>query len=310
VLEPHEPPEYSEEEDNGVAEDQASEQYEEEIPGPDSDEFIKDTDEETIGPDEHEIPHHAHEEIQEPDTDDLLEQFGKEYDDDETLESFHQPKSGSLLKHEAKKPGPAHTAPGPGSKETVDDALFLSPKKHEARGRPRVTRTRIIVAGIVLVVFIVAVYLIGLPMVTGNSVSNTDSNSSAAEITPPTTPARTIPPAITTPPVPVSRALVPLPTQLIPSGGTIHFEVQKNPVTSRIQVIFTGGAEEGSLISADIKVTHPDGSVATGIIQPLKSVSEITLDGSKDTDRVEIIAQMSSGKTYRVFDELLPSPSR
>ena len=32
-------------------------------------------------------------------------------------------------------------------------------------------------------------------------------------------------------------------------------------------------------LSADIKVTHPDGSVTTGIIQPLKGVNEITLDG-------------------------------
>jgi hypothetical protein len=46
--------------------------------------------------------------------------------------------------------------------------------------------------------------------------------------------------------------------------------------------------------------------VATGIILPLKGVSEITLGGSDKTDRVEIIAQMSSGETYRVYDELVP----
>ena len=93
---------------------------------------------------------------------------------------------------------------------------------------------------------------------------------------------------------------------MIPSGQKLYFQVQKNPVTSKISVIFAGSAGEGSIKSADIKVTHPDGSVATGIILPLKGVTEITLEGSKETDRVEIIAQMSSGGTYRVYDELIP----
>jgi hypothetical protein len=312
ILEVPEHPEsreYSEEENNGQAEDQALEQNEEEIPEPDSEEFLKDTGEETIGPAEDETPHYTQGEIQEPETDDLLEQFGKEYDDDETLESLHQPKSWSAVKHEPKKPVPAHTPPGPGSSEPVDDALFLSPGRHTAPGKPLVTRTRIIAGCLVLTVFIAAVYLFGLPMLTGTGGDKTHSNSPAAEITPLTTPVRTIPPAMTTTPVPVSRALVPLPTQQIPSGGNIYFQVQKNPVTSRIQVTFTGSAGQGSLSSADIRVTHPDGSVATGIIQPLKGVSEITLDGSKETDRVEIIAMMSYGETYRVRDELVPSPS-
>jgi hypothetical protein len=34
-------------------------------------------------------------------------------------------------------------------------------------------------------------------------------------------------------------------------------------------------------------------------------MTEITLDGSKETDRVEIIVKMSSGETYRVKDELM-----
>jgi hypothetical protein len=107
-------------------------------------------------------------------------------------------------------------------------------------------------------------------------------------------------------PTPASRALVPLPTQLIPTDQKFYFQVQKNPITSKISVIFTGSAGEGSISSADIKVTHTDGSVSTGIILPLKGVTEITLDGSKETDRVEIIAKMSSGETYRVYDDLVP----
>jgi hypothetical protein len=39
---------------------------------------------------------------------------------------------------------------------------------------------------------------------------------------------------------------------------------------------------------------------------PLKGITEITLDGSKETDRVVIIAEMNSGETYRVYDRLIP----
>jgi hypothetical protein len=302
VPELPESPEYSGEEDTGQAEDQASERYEEEIPEPDSDELPEDTDEENIIPAEDKTPHHPKEEIQEPETDELLEQYGKEYGEDETLESYHTPKPRSPTKHEAKKPVTVPAPPGRGSPRTVDDALFLSPGKQEAPAKPRVNKTRIIVGCIVLTAIIAAaVYFIGLPMLTESGGFSTHSNPPAAEITPIPEPTSTG----TATPAPVSRALVPLPTQLIPSGGNLHFQVQKNPVTSRIQVIFTGSAGEGSISSADIRVTHPDGSVATGSILPLKGVTEITLEGSKETDRVEIIARMSSGETYRVRDELV-----
>jgi len=57
--------------------------------------------------------------------------------------------------------------------------------------------------------------------------------------------------------------------------------------------------------SADVKVTHPDGSVVTGTLIPSKS-TEIFLDGSKGNDRIEVIANMYTGQSYRVRDEMLP----
>ena len=140
-------------------------------------------------------------------------------------------------------------------------------------------------------------------MLTGYGGFNAHSNPTTAEITPISEPTIA---TLTVTPTPASRALVPLPTQLIPTDQKFYFQVKKNPITSQISVIFAGSAGQGSISSADIKVTHPDGSVATGIILPLKGVTDITLDGSKETDRVEIIAKMSSGETYRVYDDLVP----
>jgi hypothetical protein len=306
VPEPDDVPEYEEEENSGQAEDQASDQDDGEIPEPDSDELPEYPGEETIELVTDKAPHHHTREVREPDTDELLEQFGKEYDNDETLESWHTPKVRSPIEPEAKKPVGVPAPFGRASSETVDDVLFMSPKKPGAPAKSRGNRTRIIIGCIVLTALIASVYFIGLPALTGSGGLGAHRDPPAAEITPLATPVGTIPPAMTTTPVPVSRALAPLPTQLMPPGPDLYFQVQKNPVTARITIIFTGSAGQGSLSSADIRVTHPDGSIATGIIQPLKGVTEITLDGSKEADRVEILAKMSSGETYRVRDELVP----
>ena len=292
-------PEDSDEENIVPDEDVTPHHHKEEIPEPDTDELPEDNDEENIVPDEDVTPHHYKGEIQEPDTDELLEQFGKGYEEDETLESYHTPKPPSLIKNEAKKAVTVPAPPKRGSSESVDDALFLSPGKPEAPAKPRVNKVRIMGGGIVLIIILAAFFFIGLPMFTGNGGFVANSNPTT-EITP-------IPiPTITRTPTPAaSRTLVPMPTQLIPTGQKFYFQVQKNPITSKISVIFTGSAGAGSISSADIKVTHKDGSVTTGIILPLKGMTEITLDGSKETDRVEIMVKMSSGETYRVKDELM-----
>jgi hypothetical protein len=304
VPEPYDSPENLAEENSGPVDDQIPERDEEEIPEPDTDELSEDYDEENVVHGEVKSPHHDKKEIPEPDTDELLEQYGKEYGEDETLESSRKSNHPSPLKRQAKKPVTAPASPRRVSTETVDDALFLSPGKQEAPPKSRVSKTRIVGGFIVLTAIVAAVYFIGLPMFMAGGDFSTHADRSPVEITPVPEPTigRTIPTTI----VPFLKARVPLPTQLIPSGQKLYFQVQKNPVTSKISVIFAGSAGEGSIKSADIRVTHPDGSVATGIILPLKGVTEITLEGSKETDRVEIIAQMSSGGTYRVYDELVP----
>ena len=290
-----------EEETTGPVESQASAYDEDGIPLPGTDEVPDDHTRETIIPDKQRTPPQYTEEIQEPDTDELLEEFGKEYDEDETLDSRHTPKTPSLIKPQAQKAVTAPALPGRGSSETVDDALFLSPKKPESPAKPRGNTTWIIIGAMVLIAIVAAGYFIGLPMLSalGNSPA---SNASLPE------PAGngTVMPTLSGTSNPASGALVPQPTQTILSVQKIYFSVRKNPVTARITVSFAGSAGEGSISSAEVRVTHPDGSVSYGMILPLKGVAEIMLKGSTETDRVEIIAQMYDGRKYRVYDELVP----
>ena len=279
----------------------------EEIPEPDADELPEQDEEESASQEDDETPKDNAGEIAEPDTDELLEKFGKDYHDDETVGAsrrfsfpfFKRTSSGSQA------PAPARSPPP--SSDVVNDVLFLS-KKKDRTADSRVNLTMVIGGILVLAILIAALYFIVLPMVTEPSDPGVHSSVTVADITglPEATAVTTIPYGPPGSESPSSGPLVPLPTETIPSGQTLYFHVDKDPVTAKITVIFAGSAGVGSISSAEVKVTHPNGAVASGIILPLKGVVEITLDGSKETDRLEIIATMTTGETYRVRDELLP----
>ncbi|MHB8163508.1 MAG: zinc ribbon domain-containing protein [Methanoregula sp.] len=292
-------PEDDEEEIPEQESDEVPEDDEEEIPEQESDEVPEDDEEGDPGTDEEQVPeddeedrepvveetpHPAARDNKEPYTDALLKKYGAEYSDEETVGS-----------HRKQKPEP------------VNDALFFSHKKPGTPAKKRAGTTRIIGGVVVLAALIAAVYFFGLPMLSGDGGPGILGNLPALEITPTPAPSSVviIQPTPTDTTTQVSSALVPLPTQLVPTDQKFYFQVRKNPVTLKISVIFTGSAGVGGIESADVKVTHPDGAVSTGIIQPLKGQSEITLSGSKEADRVVIIAQMYSGETYRVYDDLV-----
>jgi hypothetical protein len=280
--------------------DETEETNVEELPEPDGDEVPEPDEEEPPEKSTEKTPKHYEDNVLEPDTDELLEKYGGEYDDDATLDTYHKVKLTSPIQPKAKKPATIPAPPRRGSTEAVDDALFLL-DEGSAPAKPPVNKIMIIGGVIGLIIILAVIFFIGLPLITGTGVFKTNNNPISAEITPIAT--------ITTPAVKLthaSGALVPQPTQTIPTDQKIFFQVQKNPITSKIAVIFTGSAGAGSISSADVRVTHADGSVTMGVILPLKGVSEITLAGSKEPDRVEIIAKMSTGETYRVFDDLVP----
>jgi hypothetical protein len=291
-------------ENRETVQDRTPEPDDEDILEPDTGEVSEGDDAGQGVPGEDEAPRHSQREIREPDTEELLEKFGKEYDVNETLESSRTPKSRSPGKQGGKKAATGSARPKRGAPESVDEALFMMPGKPE---KPRSTGIWIAGGGLALIALIAAAYFIGLPMFADSGTSGTGSVPLTAENTSmPVTMNRTPAPSMTATPVPSSGALVPRPTVTIPSGQKLYFRVQKSPITAKILVTFAGSAGHGSISSADIKITHPDGSVATGLILPLKGVTEIVLDGSEETDRVEIIALMSDGETYRVYDELVP----
>ena len=192
---------------------------------------------------------------------------------------------------------------------SMDDVLFFPPGE-KVPAKSAGNGKRWIAVGIVLLVVIAAAAIFVLPMLTGKGGPSPALGAVPATTTPvpePVASLTTVPtPAETPAPTPkVSNALVPQPTQVLPGGQKVYFQVQKDPVSGKISVRYEGSTVANSVTSADITITQPGGAVTTGIILPLKGVTELTLAGSKGADRVEILARMTNGQTYRIFDQLL-----
>lgn len=206
--------------------------------------------------------------------------------------------------------GPNHV-PVPASSgrdlsEDADAARFLLP---DAPGKQKAGRA-ILIGGIVLLGILFAAFsFIGLPMLTGSGMPGVFNKTATAEITPVPSSELVLPiqpsPAETPAPTQVADAFAPKPTQLLPPGNELSFLVYKDPVDAKIIITFIGGPGYDRLTSAEVKVTHPDGAVTSGVILPYKGAPEIILDGAEASDRVEIIAKMTDGRTYRVYDELV-----
>jgi hypothetical protein len=206
---------------------------------------------------------------------------------------------------------PLPVSSGPDIPGTVDDALFLRSDVPEPVQKK--VNTAYLLGGIVLLVIIAAaVWFLVLPMLTGSEGAVVLNRPSAEVIpVPGSASTRTIPPTLDESSVttPLPKALAPRPTQTLPEGLEVFFLVQKDPVNARITVTLAGGPGIDSISSSEVKVTHPDGAVASGIILPFKGAPEIILEGSDETDRVEITTKMTNGRTYRVYDGLVPFQS-
>jgi hypothetical protein len=118
----------------------------------------------------------------------------------------------------------------------------------------------------------------------------------------------TVPPA--PPPTMPVFSLETQPVENLPKGQDLYFEVFKDPISGQITVNLAGGPGINSISTADVTVTREDGTVIRDSIRPSSGAREIVLAGSRDADRVEIIAVMYSGKTFRVYDEVLSYKKR
>ncbi|MDD1711107.1 MAG: hypothetical protein LUQ37_09395 [Methanoregulaceae archaeon] len=102
----------------------------------------------------------------------------------------------------------------------------------------------------------------------------------------------------------------PGPTVTMPSGQSVTVQVnEKDTSYATITVIFAGG--EGQMATKDIlvRVTRADGEVIIEHL-PVEKGAELIIQGTKDTDRIEVYATLNTGVTYKIIDQLLPYRTR
>ena len=101
----------------------------------------------------------------------------------------------------------------------------------------------------------------------------------------------------TTAPVPAG-SFEPLPRDL-----EVFVSIQPKDSAGYVTVQFEGGRGRALVKAVDARLTRPDGTVATGSMDMQAEFPEVTLQGSKGTDRVEVFVRFLSGKTYKVYDD-------
>jgi hypothetical protein len=100
------------------------------------------------------------------------------------------------------------------------------------------------------------------------------------------------------------------PTQALPEGNTLTIIAEKSPLNLEVTVKFEGGRGQGLVQDNQVILTRSDGTVTRGKLDFSRKPSELSLQGTRGTDRLQVIVTLRSGETYTIVDQLLLYRSR
>jgi len=124
----------------------------------------------------------------------------------------------------------------------------------------------------------------------------------------PASPAATTPPSGTpagsgTTPASSGVILTTVPTDIVPSYNQVTIDVGLKDYLGNIEVIYQGGMGQIHVKKISAKITRADGKTQTVLLENKKGFT-VELEGTKQTDRVEIWVDMDNGQTYKTNDVL------
>ena len=127
--------------------------------------------------------------------------------------------------------------------------------------------------------------------------------------TPPVVSETTVPAAtLTSPPTSAGPDLVPSPTDSIIEANRVNVNVEKDYLGNVI-VIFQGGSGLQQVNKIDVILNRADSEVLRAEVGS-RVGDTITMEGTKNTDRVVVYVSMKDGKRYKIVDTLLPYNAR
>jgi len=157
------------------------------------------------------------------------------------------------------------------------------------------------IAGAVgVVVLIAAIVFVVMPMLSGPGGTHAASGS----LFPTTSPSATGTSSGTTAKSSsTGSGATPGPTQTLPSTYTLFFQVDKDVISGDVTVTVTGPSRN-VVKDIEVRLTRADGQVITKDIIPSQKINDVTLPGTRNSERVEVTVQFYSGEQYKVLDTI------
>ena len=95
------------------------------------------------------------------------------------------------------------------------------------------------------------------------------------------------------------------PTQTLAKDTELYVDASKDNSNAMVTVTFNGGPGMGLVRDNRVVLTRSDGTVADGRLNFNQRLSEVKLQGSRGTDRVQVIVTLYSGEEKTIVDTLL-----
>ena len=83
-------------------------------------------------------------------------------------------------------------------------------------------------------------------------------------------------------------------------------DVSKDDSNAMVTIVFNGGPGTGLVKDNRVILTRSDGTVTEDKLDFSKRLSEVSLQGTRGTDRLRIIVTLYSGSAKTIVDTLLP----
>ena len=100
------------------------------------------------------------------------------------------------------------------------------------------------------------------------------------------------------------------PVEFLPANLQVAVSVEPKTIGGMVTVNFLGGKGRAQVKEIQGRLTYPDGTVVTGSADAQMEFPQLLLQGSRDTDRLEVFALMTSGRTYKILDQNVIYPMR
>jgi hypothetical protein len=118
-----------------------------------------------------------------------------------------------------------------------------------------------------------------------------------------TTPGSGTPAGTETTPASSVVSLTTVPTDIVPGTNQVTVDVGVKDYLGNIEVIYQGGMGQIHVKKISTTITRADGKTQTALLENKKG-STVELEGTKQTDRVEVWVSMDNGETYKINDVL------